>query len=140
MLTVFYLAASNMNKFSGKKNYKSSLSKMTSPNNFSIVLSSQNSSGQNGIATLEASKNQTVIKIKVLGYAPGIPQPAHVHSGTCEKPGEIKYPLADILDGGSKTVLDVSINKLDKSDLVLNVHKSDEEINTYVSCGQIKTN
>lgn len=140
-LIVLFLIGININKFtSGNKDYQSkSTNSSLSSNNFSIVLSSQNFSGQNGIATFEGLNDKTLIKIKTLGYPWGIAQPAHIHSGTCEKPGEIKYPLANTLNGESETTLDININKLfEKSPLVLNVHKSIEGTNVYVSCGQVK--
>lgn len=140
-LTALFFLGRNINKFSSdnKDNQPLSPNSPLSSNNFSIVLSSQNFSGQNGIATFEGLNNQTVIKIKTIGYPPEITQPAHIQKGTCENPGEIKYPLANTLNGESETTLNVNINKLFQKDpLVLNVYKSIDEVSAYVSCGQIK--
>lgn len=111
----------------------------SSSSGFSIVIEEQNSSGQNGIVTFEPLNNQTVVKIKSIGYPAGVSEPAHIHLGTCEKPGEIKYPLVSLLNGESETILDADIGYFGKSSLILNVHKSNEEISTYLSCGNIQT-
>lgn len=110
-----------------------------SKSGFSIIIEEQNSSGQNGIVTFEPLDNQTVVKIKSIGYPEEISQPAHIHTGTCGNPGEIKYPLVSLGNGESETTIPIDIENFRKSSLILNVHKSNEEINIYVSCGTVRS-
>lgn len=105
---------------------------------FSIVLPQLNVSEQNGIVTFEPKEDKTIVKIKTVGYIHGISQPAHIHNGTCENAGDVIFPLNDLGNGESETVLDVSIEEISKSSYILNVHKSNEEINIYTACGIIQ--
>lgn len=85
--------------------------------------------------------------------------PAHIHTGTCEAPGEVVIPLSDIgsdylVDGeatagdavglgsavetqGSVTTADAPLSDILDGDHVLMVHLSAEEIGTYVACGDV---
>lgn len=110
-----------------------------SKSGFSIIIEEQNFSGQNGIVTFEPLDSQTIVKIKSIGYPEEISQPAHIHLGTCGTPGEIKYPLVSLKNGESETTISIDIENFRKSSLILNLHKSNEEINTYVSCGAVKS-
>ncbi|MCR4324312.1 MAG: hypothetical protein NUV69_01345 [Candidatus Curtissbacteria bacterium] len=66
------------------------------------------------------------------------PQPAHIHSGSCPTPGAIVYSLANVVDGESNTVLNTTMEKLkSQKPLAINVHKSQQEVNTYVACGNL---
>lgn len=104
----------------------------------SIVLSEQNNSGQAGIATIIEENGKVVVSLKLTGALVDTPQPAHLHLGTCEKPGEVKFSLRDVTDGQSETTLDLDINMFNKKlPLILNVHKSEQEPDIYTSCGVI---
>ena len=48
-----------------------------------------------------------------------------------------KYPLAPLKDGVSETTVDLPISKLVDAGFAVNVHKSGEEIKTYVACGNL---
>jgi hypothetical protein len=99
-----------------------------------IHLNAMNGSGESGIAILTPQGEKTIVELKMSG-APGDPQPAHFHSGTCEKYGPRPlYPLRAVVKGGTTTTLDVPIDKLLAGDLVINVHKSFDDIATVVSC------
>ncbi len=66
-------------------------------------------------------------------------RPAHIHTGSCEQQGGIKWPLNPVVNGRSETTLDISIQDLVTAmPLYINVHKSAEELATAVSCGDIK--
>ena len=68
------------------------------------------------------------------------PQPAHIHKGTCaELDPTPLYTLTNVEGGKSETTVNVALDKLTGSDLAINVHKSEPEIKTYVSCGNIGT-
>ena len=102
-----------------------------------VTLLEQNGSGESGTATLtpQGSKTQVVLQLK---GAPSAAQPAHIHAGTCAnldpKP---KIPLQNVVNGKSTTMLDMPIDKVASG--AINVHKSAEDVKTYVACGDLKS-
>lgn len=65
--------------------------------------------------------------------------PAHIHLGSCPTPGAVKYPLNPVVNGKSKTVIDVSVAELVKGlPLAVNLHKSATELATSVACGNLE--
>jgi hypothetical protein len=103
-----------------------------------IPLDAMGGSGETGVAILTPQGAKTVVELQMKG-APADPQPAHFHTGTCDKyaPRPL-YPLRSVVKGSSTTTLDVPIEKLTGGDLVINVHKSLEEIATVSSCAVSK--
>ncbi len=103
-------------------------------------LKEQNVSGEHGQVYWEEKNGKVVVTIDLVGEPKSASQPAHLHVGTCQNPGAIKYPLSNVVGGKSETTLNVSYDQL-KQDLPLiaNVHKSDAEIKTYVACGDVST-
>src|SRR5215212_11009705 len=79
--------------------------------------------------------------------------PAHIHIGSCAELGDVVYPLTDITEvgadaertgaasaipvKGSTTVVDMPLQDLVDGDYAINVHKSADEIDTYIACGDI---
>lgn len=114
-----------------------------------LNLSSQNNSGIAGIATLDSEDGKVKVTLKLtdvptgvvglLGISLGATHPAHIHLGSCASLGAVKYPLTSTVGGKSETTINVSFANL-KSQLPLavNVHKSPEEIGTYVACADLK--
>lgn len=103
-----------------------------------IPLAAMGGSGETGVAILTPQGGKTVVELQLKG-APADPQPAHFHTGTCEKyaPRPL-YPLRSVVKGGSMTTLDVPIEKLVAGDMVINVHKSLDDIATINSCAVSK--
>jgi hypothetical protein len=100
-------------------------------------LNEQNDSAQLGTATFVGEGDSTVVTI-ALGNPSATAQPAHIHMGRCPTPGAVVYPLTDVVNGASVTTLNVSLEDLiSQGELALNVHKSAEESNVYVSCGDL---
>ncbi|HEY8478026.1 MAG TPA: hypothetical protein VIN09_14285 [Chloroflexota bacterium] len=103
-----------------------------------VTMNAENNSGQNGTVTLEPMGNQTRVIINVQPGAAGVPQPAHVHEGTCANLNpRPAFPLQPVIDGRSETVIDVSLETLQATQHAVNVHKSAQEASVYVSCGDI---
>lgn len=111
----------------------------TAANSITVAVGEENDSGESGPADLVEEDGETTVSISLDGAPAGVSQPAHIHSGACPTPGEVIYPLNNVVDGISETVLDVNIEKL-KSELPLaiNVHKSSQEASVYVSCGNLQ--
>src|SRR5215211_5082170 len=79
--------------------------------------------------------------------------PAHIHSGTCTDLGDVVAPLTDVTNIGSdadrtgaasaipvkssETVVDMPLQDLIDGEYAINVHKSADEIDTYIACGDI---
>lgn len=106
-----------------------------------ITLNTQNNLGQSGTATLtEDSNGYAVVTLAMTGGEFPEPQPAHIHIGSCPNPGAIEYPLTNVVDGQSVTVLGISLGDLLSSaePLAINVHKSAAEASVYTACGDIE--
>ena len=103
-----------------------------------VSMEALNDSGQTGTAMLTAAgDNQTRVVLE-LGNSPAGPQPAHIHEGTCEDLNpQPAHPLNNVANGKSETTVDVSLEELQDGDFAINIHQSPENIETYVSCGDI---
>lgn len=89
------------------------------------------------------------------------PHPAHIHEGSCEELGDVVYPLEDVsgepvsgTEGAtpesqaegqpgdviarSRTQVDASLDDILSGEHAVNVHKSAEEIDVYVACGNVE--
>ena len=102
-----------------------------------IDMNELNDSGVSGTATLEPDGDVTVVSLDLEGATGD--HPAHVHEGTCDDlDPNPAYPLTDVNDEGvSETSIDVPLATLLESPHAVNVHRSTEDIGTYVSCGNI---
>jgi plastocyanin len=79
------------------------------------------------------------------------PHPAHIHTGTCAQLGDIAAPLKDVAapegerSGSttafpletSETIIDLPLQELLDGNHAVNVHKSADDIGTYIACGDI---
>jgi plastocyanin len=79
--------------------------------------------------------------------------PAHIHTGTCAELGDVVVPLTDIAHIGddaektgpasaipvksSVTVVDMPLQEIVDGGHAINVHRSADEIDTYIACGDI---
>jgi hypothetical protein len=103
-----------------------------------VKLDEQNGSGESGTATLTAEGTSTNVVLELENPASPDPQPAHIHKGTCaELDPTPAYPLTNVEDGKSETTVNVALDELKAGAFAINVHKSEPDIKTYVSCGNI---
>jgi predicted lipoprotein with Yx(FWY)xxD motif len=102
-----------------------------------VPLAAGRDGAQPGTARLTAKGNQTDVAITVKAGDAGVAQPAHIHAGACPVPGDVKYPLKDVVDGKSTTTLDVPLAQLLAGGFAINVHQSAADIGKYVACGAI---
>jgi len=102
-----------------------------------IYLYAQNDSGWDGIVHFDEQEGKLLITLVLLSTPEGVTQPAHIHSGSCEDLGSVKYPLIFPVDGGTtQTTLDMTLaDLLAEAPWAVNVHKSIAEPDIYVSCG-----
>ena len=104
-----------------------------------MPLVTQNDSGQDGEATLSEVDSETTRVVLEVGNPPGDPQPAHIHRGSCENlDPEPAYGLENVVDGKSTTEVNVAIEDLVGQGFAVNVHKSADEAQVYVACGDIE--
>ncbi len=92
---------------------------------------------QEGTATLTADGSRTIVTIDITPGEPGVPQPAHIHEGSCPNVGAVAFPLQDVVDGRSTTTVEASLSELLSGGLSINVHRSQAAIAEYTSCGNI---
>lgn len=105
-----------------------------------VNLSQENNSTESGTAVLIEENGKTTVTLALIGYAKDVVQPAHIHVGACPGVGSVKYPLTDVVNGTSVTVLPVTLDQLKQSlPLAVNVHKSTKEIGVYTSCGELSS-
>ena len=102
-----------------------------------INLSAQNNSGLSGTATLtDLGGGKTRVELSVTG--PEGDYPAHIHMGTCANLNPApQYPLTNVRNGESTTDVDASLAAIQQSPHAINLHKSAQDIATYVACGDI---
>lgn len=67
----------------------------------------------------------------------GVVQPAHIHEGGCPGVGAVKYPLTNIEEGHSKTVVDAALADLFKGGYAINTHLSAADAGKYMACGNL---
>src|SRR5690349_18153872 len=104
-----------------------------------LTLIDENGSGEDGSAQLtDLGDGTTKVELLMLNAPDGAVQPAHIHKGSCANlDPNPAYPLNNITDGKSTTVVNVSLTELTSEKYAINVHKSAAEISVYVSCGNL---
>jgi hypothetical protein len=118
---------------------KDKSAKKSGAKSVTVRLAQQNKSKESGTAKLTPEGDKTKVEISLKGAPKGVSQPAHVHEGSCAKlDPKPKYGLQNVVDGKSSSEVPVKIDELLGGNLAINVHKSAEEVKTYVACGNIK--
>jgi hypothetical protein len=103
-----------------------------------LELIEQSSSGQDGTATfmpLGGGRTRIVLE---LTNPPDVPQPAHVHNGSCDDLGDPVVALTSVENGTSETDVEMSLDALEQGDLVIHAHKSEAEYDVSVACAPIE--
>jgi hypothetical protein len=102
-----------------------------------VDLEEQNGSGESGTATLTTDGEKTKVVI-ALENPSTAPQPAHIHEGSCaELDPTPAYGLENVVGGKSTTTVDRPLDELRDGDYAINVHKSADEVDVYVACGDM---
>ncbi len=114
---------------------------MTEPTTLQVTLGELNKSGQSGQAVITEIGTSTLkIIVNLTGKPSTIAQPSHIHIGSCPNPGTVKYPLTSVDNGAAQTEIPnmTLAQLLSELPLAINVHKSETDAKTYVSCGNIE--
>ena len=103
-----------------------------------VELETLNDSGVTGSAVLTDLGDETT-RVEVDVDPAGHPDmPAHIHPGTCENlVSQPTYPLQNVIDGHSETVVEASLDELFAGDLALNLHNSSQDFATYTACADL---
>lgn len=104
-----------------------------------IQLQTLNDSGVTGsIMLIAASQDRTQVEVSV-NPAGNPDMPAHVHPGTCANlVPQPKYPLQNVINGTSTTVVPASLDELLAGDLAINLHTSNADMGTYTACAELR--
>ncbi|HEY7598947.1 MAG TPA: hypothetical protein VH741_03390 [Candidatus Limnocylindrales bacterium] len=104
-----------------------------------VELETLNDSGVNGTVTLvEVGPRQTRVEVRVeSGGNPDMP--AHIHPGSCDNlVPQPKYPLQNVVNGTSTTVVPASLAELLAGDLAVNLHRANDDLGTYTACADLR--
>lgn len=139
ILMVMLLVLNKTNKSQSRSaqgnSYSTPANKMTG-DEMNVLLSAQNGSNVSGVANLKDTSGMVTVTLNLTGSTTSVPQPAHIHMGACPGVGPVKHSLSSVVNGKSVSVLEVSMAQLKQQlPLAINVHKSADEIATYISCG-----
>lgn len=116
------------------------LAMAASADSLTITMKALNGSGEDGTAVLTQQKDGVQVVVTLKNPPKDTPQPTHIHIGTC---GDInkapEYALVNTVDGkGTSVVKGIKLSDLTAGKYAVNVHKSGDDLATYVSCGNIK--
>lgn len=103
-----------------------------------IQLGEQNNSGQTGTAQLTDLGNGTTRVVVDLQNSPAGPQPVHIHRQTCANlDPAVLFPLTSLMNGRSESTVPAALSTILGAPHAINAHKSPQEAQIYVSCGNI---
>jgi hypothetical protein len=103
-----------------------------------IALETLNDSGVTGTVAFSDVNGRTRVDVTV-DPAGNPDMPAHIHPGTCaELVPQPKFPLENVRNGTSTTVVPASITELFAGNLAVNIHKSNDDLKTYTACVDIR--
>lgn len=103
-----------------------------------ITLRTLNDSGVTGTVSFSDLGGKTGVDVEV-SAAGNLDMPAHIHPGTCDNlTPQPKFPLENVKNGVSKTVVPAPIDELFGGNLAVNIHKSNDDLKTYTACVDIR--
>lgn len=103
-----------------------------------VTFMEQSDSGLSGTATLVEQGGSTTVTVSLSDTSSTVAMPSHIHAGTCANLDPAPaYPLNNVVQGSAETTVDVTIATLLASPFAINVHKSAEEVSTYVACADL---
>lgn len=105
----------------------------------SVTLETLNDSGVIGTVSLvDVGGGMTRVDIRVQTGG-NSDMPSHVHPGSCaDLVSQPKYPLQNVVNGSSSTVVPATLDELMAGDLAVNLHRSNEDLATYTACADLR--
>ena len=102
-----------------------------------ITFTTLNESGVAGTVSFRAVGSRSEVSVSVSpGGNPDMP--AHIHPGTCDNlTPQPKFPLENVREGASITVVPATVDELFAGGLAVNIHKSNDDLRTYTACVDI---
>jgi hypothetical protein len=98
-----------------------------------MTLTAIGGSGEEGTVALQESDGYITVKVSLAD--PNAVRPVHILNGTCGNPGDLKYPLNDVIQGVSETTLGLPISGfLAQGPMALTVYKSPTESSVPTAC------
>jgi hypothetical protein len=108
---------------------------------FTVQLSGLHYSGESGTAVFTQVPGGVRVVMDLEGAPTNTPQPTHVHIGTCAKNTATNVALTNLMNGKSTTFIKgATLADFRTGKLVINVHRSTDDLAHYVSCGAILSN
>jgi hypothetical protein len=104
-----------------------------------VQLVTLNNSGVTGSVTLtDVGQGNTQVEVRV-EPAGNLDMPAHIHPGSCvDLVPQPRYPLRNVVNGASTTVVPASLDLLMGGGLAVNVHRSNDDLATYTACADLR--
>jgi len=92
--------------------------------------------GEAGLSATEGEKTRIVLELDV---PPEAPMRADIRSGACDGPIglNVQYPLNDVAEGKSSTVLDVGLAELRRGGYIIVVQRPSEQAEVGGFCGNL---
>ncbi|MCH7907904.1 MAG: hypothetical protein IIB26_10795 [Chloroflexi bacterium] len=102
-----------------------------------VPLDALNDSGQSGVAILLDKGDTTEVVVDIGPGAADVPQPIHIHAGSCDTLGDVAFALSNVVNGRSVTNVKATLAEITTGGFTINGHKSGDEIGVYVACGNV---
>jgi hypothetical protein len=104
---------------------------------FTLAVAALGGSNLSGTATLaELGDGRTRVEVQL--PPDGGDHPMHVHEGPCAQVDPVPwYPLANVQQGASGTAVDLTVADLTRAPKSILVHRSPQDLDTYVACADI---
>jgi len=110
-----------------------------SPSPTRLELRTLTDSGVTGSVTLAAVGSERTLVTVQVDPAGHPDMPAHIHPGTCDElVPQPRYPLANVVGGRSTTEVPASLDELLAGDVALNLHASNQEMQIYTACVDLR--
>jgi hypothetical protein len=91
-----------------------------------------------GMAEMHGYPDFVTVFVRIAPGPSGVPQPIHIHEGTCANLGAVAFALRNVDGGISHTILrGATLSDLQTGNYAIAVQQSQDEPDVYVACGDI---
>lgn len=105
-----------------------------------INMGAMNGSKQDGSASVTDKNGGVEVTVHLNNEPKGASEPSHVHQGSCKKLNPAPWKMLHNVIGGTATTFvgGLTVAQIKGGTYAINVHKSANDLKTYVSCGDLK--